>query len=153
MMSVALALHLLAAVIWVGGMFFAYILLRPVAAAMFEPPRRLQLWLKLFDRFFRWVWAAVILLPVTGVAMVMRVFGGFGGSPTYIHVMTLLGVVMIAIFCLVFFGHLGKLRDAVVTEQWPVGGARLDRIRKLIGINLILGLLVIAIAGGGRYIA
>lgn len=153
MMAVALVLHLLAAVIWVGGMFFAYILLRPVAAAMFEPPRRLQLWLKLFDRFFRWVWAAVILLPVTGGAMVMRVFGGFGSSPPYIHVMTLVGVIMIVIFCLAFFGHLGKLREAVVTEQWPVGGARLDRIRKLIGINLILGLLVIAVAGGGRYLA
>ncbi len=151
MMAAVMALHILSAVVWVGGMFFAYTILRPVAAAMFEPPRRLQLWLKLFDKFFVWVWGAVILLPVTGVAMVMQGFGGFGSSPPYIHVMTLLGLIMIAVFCFVFFVHLRRLRDAVLTEQWPIGGARLDRIRKLIGFNLILGLLVVAVAGGGRY--
>lgn len=31
-MSLALALHVLAVVVWVGGMFFAYMTLRPVAA-------------------------------------------------------------------------------------------------------------------------
>ena len=37
-MAIAIPLHLLAAVIWVGGMFFAYMALRPVAASLLEPP-------------------------------------------------------------------------------------------------------------------
>ena len=43
-MAIAIALHLLAAVIWVGGMFFAYMALRPAAASLLEPPLRLPLW-------------------------------------------------------------------------------------------------------------
>ena len=33
-MAVLLALHVLAAVIWVGGMFFAYMVLRPSAGPL-----------------------------------------------------------------------------------------------------------------------
>ena len=42
-MSVTITLHLLSAVIWVGGMFFAYMVLRPAAATLLEPPQRLPL--------------------------------------------------------------------------------------------------------------
>ncbi len=46
------ALHLLAAVVWVGGMFFAWMILRPAAVDILEPPARLRLWLSVFKRFF-----------------------------------------------------------------------------------------------------
>ena len=54
-----LFLHLAGVVVWVGGMFFAYVCLRPVAAETLDPPLRLTLWVKVFERFFRFVWAAV----------------------------------------------------------------------------------------------
>ena len=37
-MPVGIALHTLAAVIWVGGMFFAYLVLRPSAGALARNP-------------------------------------------------------------------------------------------------------------------
>ena len=58
--------HLLAAVIWVGGMFFAYTALRPAADKLLEAPQRLKLWRKTFISFFIWVWLAIIALPATG---------------------------------------------------------------------------------------
>ena len=61
------SLHLLAALVWVGGMFFAWMVLRPAAVAALEAPPRLKLWLEVFPRFFYWVWAAVILVRITGV--------------------------------------------------------------------------------------
>ncbi len=61
-------LHLLAALAWVGGMFFAWMILRPAAVAVLQPPERLRLWLDVFLRFFAWVWAAVLVLPISGLA-------------------------------------------------------------------------------------
>ncbi|HEY6898714.1 MAG TPA: hypothetical protein VI279_15765, partial [Rhodocyclaceae bacterium] len=57
-----LFLHVASVVVWVGGMFFAYMCLRPAAVELLEPPQRLRLWLGVFDRFFRWVWLAVALI-------------------------------------------------------------------------------------------
>ena len=50
----ALIIHIFAAVVWVGGMFFAHQVLRSAAAAL-EPPSRLVLWSRVFGRFFAWV--------------------------------------------------------------------------------------------------
>ena len=62
--SLLTLLHILAAVIWVGGMFFAWMILRPALGASLEAPQRLQLWSAVFPRFFVWVWLAVLLLPI-----------------------------------------------------------------------------------------
>jgi uncharacterized membrane protein len=150
--SVILALHLLSAVIWVGGMFFAYMVLRPVAASQLEPPVRLRLWTGVFSRFFPLVWISVVLLVITGYWMLFKQFGGMGGAPLYIHIMNGLGIAMILIYMHVFFAPYRRLRQAVAIEDWPTGGAKLAQIRLLIGINTLLGLAVIAIAGGGRYL-
>src|SRR3990167_5321602 len=77
-MPVAITLHILSAVVWVGGMFFAWMALRPVAASLLEQPLRLPLWSKTFARFFPWVWTAVILLPASGYWMIFEVFEEIG---------------------------------------------------------------------------
>lgn len=148
MIATALAVHLLAASIWVGGMFFAWVVLRP-AAQHLEPPQRLRLWGESFRRFFPWVWAIVILLPVTGLWLIVRKFGGMGGSPLYVHVMLALGIAMIALFMHVWFAPYRRLRAAVSGEDWQAGAAALGSIRRLIGINLTLGLATLAIVGLG----
>ena len=61
--AVANALHVLAAVVWVGGMFFAYVVLRPAVGDIEPASERLKLWARVFPRFFAWVWAVVIVLP------------------------------------------------------------------------------------------
>jgi len=152
-MSIAIALHLLAVVVWVGGMFFAYMALRPVAATLLEPSLRLPLWSQTFARFFPWVWAAVILLPVTGYWMILYVFGGFSGLALYIHVMQAVGMVMILIFLHVYFAPYQRLRKAVLAGNFTAAGKQLATIRKLIGLNLILGLALIVVASSGRYLA
>ena len=150
-MIVALTLHLLSAVIWVGGMFFAYMALRPVAAEILEPPIRLRLWRDVFSRFFPWVSIAVLLLLGTGLWMIFGFFGGMGNTRPYIHVMLLLGLIMMAIYGHVLFVPYKRLSRAVAAENWPEGGAQLGTIRKLIALNLSLGLIVVVVAAGGRY--
>jgi uncharacterized membrane protein len=150
-MGIALLLHLLAAVVWVGGMFFAYVALRP-AAAQLEAPVRLTLWVGVFKRFFPWVFAAIVTLLLTGYWMVLSFFGGFDAIGMHVHLMIWAGYVMMLLFFHVFFAPFKLLKRAVAAEDWSAGGKSLAQIRVLIGINLSIGLVVVAIASGGRYL-
>jgi uncharacterized membrane protein len=152
-MGIALTLHILASIIWVGGMFFAYMAMRPAAAQMLEPPQRLPLWVATFQRFFPWVWASIILLPATGYWMILSpsAFDGFENVRAYVHTMQGLGIAMIAIFLHVFFAPYQRLGRAVAASNWPEAGKQLNQIRQMILINLILGLITIVIATGGAY--
>lgn len=147
----AVLLHVLSAVVWVGGMFFAYQCLRPVAATLLEPPQRLSLWVKTFEKFFPYVWFAVIALPLTGYWIMFTIWGTFRLTPLYIHWMQALGIVMILIYMHVYFAPFQRLKRAVNTQNWQEGGKQLGQIRRMIGINLALGLLVIVTASGGRF--
>lgn len=148
-MIIAKFLHILSVVIWVGGMFFAYMALRPVAAERLEPPQRLSLWEGVFGRFFPWVWGSVAVILVTGVYLMMSM----GMPPAhYVSLMFVLGVVMMLMFAHVFFAPYKRLKRAVVAKDWPAGGAALGQIRKLIGINLSLGLITVTVATLGVYL-
>ena len=151
-MTFALMLHVLAAAIWVGGMFFAYMVLRPVAAELLEPPQRLSLWVRVFAGFFPWVWFAVVTLLLSGYGMLFLFFGGMAGAPLYVHLMQGIGLVMMLIFGHVFFAPFRRLKRAVHDQDWQTGGKQLAQIRRLVGANLSLGLLTIALAAGGRLV-
>ncbi len=151
-MGIAILLHVVAAVVWVGGMFFAYMALRPVAASQLEPPVRLKLWTGVFGKFFPWVFAAIVVLLATGYWMVLVFYGGFAAVGLHVHLMQWLGIAMMLLFFHVYFAAFSRLKRAVAAGDWPGGGKHLAQIRVLIGVNLLLGLLVVSIAAGGRFI-
>ena len=150
-MSIAPLLHLFGVVVWVGGMFFAYMALRPVAAAVLEPPQRLSLWAGVFAKFFPWVWLSVALILGSGLYMLMQLGGA--SVPLYALAMLVLGGVMMLIFAHVFFAPYKKLQRAVAEQAWPAGGAALGQIRMMIGINLSIGLVTLVVAILGRALA
>ncbi len=152
-MSIALALHVFAAVIWVGGMFFAHQILRPVAATQLEPPQRQALWVGVFSRFFPWVWVAIAVLFATGYWMIFGFYDGFGSVRPYVHTMHALALVMTGIYLYVFFAPYQGLKKAVAAQAWPDGKKHIDRIRTMVGINTIIGLLTIAVGAGGKYMS
>ena len=139
-------LHVLAATVWVGGMFFAWMVLRPAAVAVLQAPERLTLWADVFRRFFVWVWVAVLVLPLSGIGMWHMRFGPLESAPRYVHIMAGLYLVMLALFLRIQLLQLPVLKRAVEAERWLDAGAVLGQIRRLVGINLLLGLLVIALA-------
>lgn len=144
-MKIPLFLHLLGVIIWVGGMFFAYMVLRPAVVLLLEPAIRLKLWSSVFSHFFPWVLLSVGFILVSGLYMVMQM-GGFAAAGLHIHLMFVLGLLMMLIFLYVFFAAYKKLKYHVVREEWSTAGAVLGRIRLLIGFNLILGVVIITIA-------
>ncbi|AUN94794.1 CopD family protein [Pseudazoarcus pumilus] len=138
-----LFLHLLAVIVWVGGMAFAYLCLRP-AATMLPPAQRLPLWVATLERFFTLVWGAIVLILASGFGKLGAV--GFANAPGAWHWMMLTGLVMVAVFVFLWFGPWRRLKAAVATEDWAGGALALGMIRRLVGFNLALGLVTVAIA-------
>ena len=145
--AVTYSLHLLAALIWVGGMFFAWMILRPAAMTALEGPARLKLWVEVFQRFFGWVWVAVVILPISGVGLLHMRFSGFETAPRYVQIMMGVYIVMVALFIRIQSLQLPELRKAVEAQEWAAGAAVMGRIRRLVGCNVLRGLALVAIAG------
>jgi uncharacterized membrane protein len=149
-MMIGLMLHVLAAVIWVGGMFFAHVVLRPSLRAV-EPSVRLPIWRGVLARFFLWVWMSIVVLAASGYTMVSEEFGGFSTVSPYVSVMMATGTVMILIYLGLYFIPWRRFRAAVDSGDWPAADAQIKNIRLLVGINLVLGLATVIVAAGGDF--
>jgi len=147
--AVPVTLHLLASTVWVGGMFFSLAVLRPSCGDL-EPAVRVKLMSATVQRFFKWVWGAVILLLATGYWMVFGVFGGIGNVGWSVDVMLTLGNLMAVIFLYAYFVPFQQLRHALAAGKIPEASARLNVIRKLIMANLIFGFALVLSGGLGR---
>jgi uncharacterized membrane protein len=150
MLVFLLALHVLAAVFWVGGMAFAYFVLRPAAGPL-EPPLRLPLWRRVFAIFLPWVGLAIVVLLGSGYAMLARYFGGFAAAPTYVNVMQGLGILMVLLYLHLYFAPWRRFRAAVEQGAFPEAAKNLNQIRQIVAINLALGILTVIVGGTGRY--
>jgi uncharacterized membrane protein len=144
------ALHILSAVVWVGGMFFAYVVLRPAAGPL-EPADRLPLWHRVFGRFFPWVWASIVLLLFSGYGMLFHGFAGFAGAPLHVNVMQGIGILMMLLFLHLFFAPWRRFSHAVEKKAFPEAANELGQIRRIVAINLALGLLTVAVGASGRF--
>jgi len=148
--ALLIALHILAAVVWVGGMFFAYVVLRPSAEPL-APETRLALWQGVFRRFFPWVWLSIIVLLASGYGMIFLYLGGFAGARLSIHVMQGLGIVMMLLFGHLFFGPWRHFSAAVEKKHFPEAAKFLNQIRYIVATNLVLGLITIIVGASGRF--
>jgi uncharacterized membrane protein len=148
--ALLIALHILAVVVWVGGMFFAYVVLRQSAGPL-EPEARLTLWHRVFRRFFPWVWSSIVLLLASGYGMIILYFGGFAGAGLHIHVMHGIGIVMMLLFVHLFFVPWRRFSDAVERKHFPEAVKHLGQIRRVVASNLVLGLLTTIVGASGRF--
>jgi uncharacterized membrane protein len=149
-MPLLISLHLLAAVVWVGGMVFAYVVLRPSAGPLASDVR-LQLWHRVFGRFFPLVWASIIVLLGTGYGMIFVYLGGFAGAPLYVDVMQALGILMMLIFLHLYFAPWRRFSEAVTAHDFPKAAGQLNQIRRIVATNLVLGLITIVVGASGRF--
>jgi len=148
--ALLIALHVLAVVVWVGGMFFAYVVLRPSAGPL-AAEVRLELWHRVFRGFFPWVWASVLVLLISGYGMMLLFFGGFAGASLYIQLMQGLGIVMMLLFLHLYFGPWRRFSAAVTAGHFPEAAMRLAQMRRIVAVNLVLGLITIVVGASGRF--
>ncbi len=146
----AFALHVLGAVLWVGGMVFAILVLRPALGAL-APADRLALLGRTHKRFFLIVWHAMPITIASGYALMLTWYGGFAGAAWHVHVMHLTGLIMAGVFLAIFFGPWRAMRAALAAGSLPEAAAANDRIRRLVTVNMALGLATVAVAAWGRF--
>ncbi len=144
-----LCLHLLAATLWVGGMAVMHFAVRPAAIQTLEPPLRLPFMAAALGRFFAGVSVAVVVLLLSGLAMMLR-SGGFATAPWSVHAMFGIGLVMMALYSHIRYAAYPRLRAAVAARAWPKAAAQLNAIRVRVALNLALGTLVFVLAVVGR---
>src|SRR5579862_3381137 len=142
------SLHLLGAVVWVGGMFFAQFALRPAAAAL-APPQRVPLLAAVMQRFVAWAGLAIALIVASGGAL-LHASGGVVGASFGVHAMIGLGIVMIGIYLYIALVALRRLRAAIERGDWSSGGRAMSAVRILIAVNLVLGLAAVVLGGFAR---
>ena len=142
--SLMLAVHLLGAAVWVGGMAFALLVLRP-SLGVLAPAQRLALHSEVFRRFFRIIWHVMPLVLLSGYGLLFT-YGGFAGVSPIVHVMHVTGVTMAVIFAVIFFGPWQAMQSALAASDAAGAAAAVNKIRILIGVNLMLGTLTIGIA-------
>jgi uncharacterized membrane protein len=146
-LAIPMALHQIAVIIWIGGMFFAHVALRPTIKRSLEPPERIQVALGVFRRFFPWVWACIAVLWISGVWAAIVKFPS--GVPLSVHLMMGMALIMTLVFVFLVVFPYRKMKVAVDYENWRWASAKFAAMRKLMAFNLLLGMLtaVIAVAG------
>lgn len=148
--SILKLVHLLAILLWVGGMMFAHCFLRPAVAAL-EPAQRLRLMRDVLSRFLNAVLWAVAVTLVSGIWMIGRTArqivsaGGSFDMPHAWITMAVLGVIMAAIFGHIRFALYPRLNRAVQAAQWADAGKAMASIKTFVTVNLVLGILTIAV--------
>lgn len=141
-------IHLLAVILWLGGMAFSHFFLRPAAQAL-EPAARVQLMHAVLKRFFAamLVTIAVVLLSGAGMVASIHHMAAQAGlqfqMPLSWHVMAALGLVMAGIFGHIRFALFKRLDRAVQAGDWSAGGKALASIRVWVAANLALGVAII----------
>ena len=143
--SWVLALHAVFAVLWVGGMFFALVVLR-LSIAPLDPPQRIAVHNRAFRRFFVVVWHAIAILLLSGYAMAVFRYGGMAHLPWNVDVMQAIAWIMTIVFVVIVFGPYRRFRAAASNAR---AAAAAERIRRLILLNLILGIIVVVVAALG----
>ena len=132
-------------------MFFAHFVLRP--SAEFLPlPERINLWAGVLGRFMRMVWIVVVVLPLSGYWMLFSYYGGLDGLGLHLYVMQVVGWLMILLFFYVYFIPFKQLKIRLREELYPEAGMFMLQIRRIVGFNLLLGVLTVISAVGGRFL-
>lgn len=141
-----LSLHVIGAALWVGGLGYAIIVLRPSIAVLDQPAARIQLHLQSMKRFLRLTWHIMPLVLLTGWVMVFTLYGGFAALPWAVNAMQAGALIMTAIFLYLYFGPFRRFRRAIRPGPELIG-----RMRTLVTINLVIGVLVLVFASIGHF--
>jgi len=144
------AIHLLAVIVWIGGMVFSHFFLRPAVATM-EPAQRVRLMHDVLGRFINAVLIAVVAALASGSWLIGRVAkqvvqaGGHFVMPVEWMIMATLGGVMALVYAYIRWGLYRQLGRAVAASDWTAGGQALGQIRNLVAVNLLLGVAIVLV--------
>lgn len=150
MAVVAITLHVLAVIVWVGGMFFGFAALRPTLNSL-DTLAAARIWAGVLGRFLPWVWGAIAVILASGVYMVFNSYDGFAHVPWFVQFMMGVGLIMMAAMGHVTFAPFKRLRRAVAGNDAVAATKAMRQIRIIMGVALALGIAVVIVIMSGAY--
>lgn len=147
-MLIGTAVHILAAIILIGGTFFIIVVLSRGVAPL-ELATRMALWERTLSGFLMWVWISIAALFASGIAMAILGFGGLSALGSYVRLMAALAVLITLIFAYLQFFPLKRFRRAIARDELTAASKDLGRVRLVLAVNLVLG-IVTAVIGASR---
>lgn len=153
MSAIAITLHVIAVIVWIGGMFLGVVAIRPALAEL-DVPTRARLFAGIVGRFLPWVWAAMVTLLGSGFYMVSTSFdGGISGTPWFVRLMMGLGLFMMMLMGHVSFAPYRRLKRALAAKDDALAAKAMKQMGLLMTVSLVLGLIVILAAMMGAYVS
>jgi len=142
MNRVFVLIHLAAVIVWIAACFSPISACGPVAAAQLPPPQRLPLLAAVLGRFFTLVgWALLLLWAAARPHLAGR---RRDSGQLVCHGRNRcrddgdLGVIVLRFH--------SRMVAAVAVQDWPAAGAAMNSIRQLVLVNLVLGVVTVAVA-------
>ncbi|GMR05329.1 MAG: hypothetical protein BMS9Abin24_132 [Thermodesulfobacteriota bacterium] len=74
-LKIALFLHIISAIFWVGGMLFLVLVIAPYLKTLTDPRDKSKIFQVVGKQFRRWGWVAIITLLVTGPIILYKLYG------------------------------------------------------------------------------
>jgi len=130
MIKSLLFLHLFFAIVWVGGMVYSLLFLRPSLREIAQEEQRGKFLKQVFSKFFLAVWLSIIVLFLTGMGLWHGYRKDFSDNSLF-HVKLFLFGLMVIIFTYIYFFLFRR--------------NKLSHIPNLIGVNLLLSILILLI--------
>ena len=93
------------------------------------------------------MWGAIAVLWLSGLWVFLVVMGGKAGP--HVHAMMGLALIMTLVFSLIVFLPLRRMERALAVEERSTAASAFAWIRRLMGLNLVLGLTTVVIAAAG----
>lgn len=140
MSGVWVLLHLLGVIVWLGGMFFALFCLRPSLPGL-PAPNRAALMAESLGRFFNYVALAIVAIWVSGWQLLAPV--GMKLAPVGWHLMIGAALLMTIVFLVIRLMLYPAVRRSISSDELPAAAAGLNRIRWLVLVNLVLGVVAL----------
>ena len=149
MYDYAKLLHLIAGIVWMGGMTFMLFALRPAALNTLEAQPRAVLMGQVWKRFYALVLVAIVALFATGTHLYTQTFRaarlatGDGSVPLGWNIMLVLGLIMMLIFGHIYFAGFKKYKRALASGEWSIAAKTAGLMHTMTLINFALGWLAI----------
>ena len=142
-LSFVVFLHVISAVLWVGGMIAIRFAVHYSMQNIVEPKIKLERTLENLKRFFNMVIPAIIILLITAVILILTL--GFKGTPLYSFVIAkeVIWTIMTIIFITIYIKR-NKAEKAFISGDFLGAKNALMPIAKYyIPLNIVLGIVAI----------
>jgi len=157
--TLVVLIHILAAIIWLGGMFFIAIVMVPALRRLEPAQKRIEVLSATATRFRAISWIAILVLLITGVlnainhgVTMQKISTGefFSSNFGKILILKLILVFAMLVLSAIHDFILGPRLIELLNSSNPDSSQRLKKNRKYVSwlarINALLGILVVACA-------